>query len=57
MALKPKRSQSYFLYRNFDIQKLHLLLLSKMEVQAENGTKNYQFTHSQTFANLLVVLP
>lgn len=27
-----------------------------MEVQAENGTKNYQLTHSQTFANLPVVL-
>lgn len=57
MALTPASVSEPFLYRNFDIQKLHLLLLSKMEVQAENGTKNYQFTHSQTFANLLVVLP
>ena len=57
IALTPFRFQSYFLYRNFDIQKLHLLLLSKIEGQAENGTKNYQFTHSQTFANLLVILP
>ena len=38
-------------------KKLHLILLSKMEVQTENGDKNYQLTHSQTFTNLLVVLP
>ncbi len=57
MALTPLRFQSYFYTAILIFKKLHLLLLSKMEVQAENGTKNYQFTHSQTFANLLVVLP
>ena len=30
-----------FCTAHFDIQELHLLLLSKMEVQAENGAKNY----------------
>ena len=57
MALTPLRFQSYFYTAILIFKKLHLLLLSKMEVHAENGTKNYQFTHSQTFANLLVVLP
>ena len=57
MALTPLWFQSYFLYRNLIFKKLHLILLSKMEVQTENGDKNYQLTHSQTFTNLLVVLP
>ena len=34
---------------------LHLLLLSKMKVQAENSAKNHQLTHSQTLVNLLVI--
>ena len=57
MALTPLWFQSYFCTVILIFKKLHLILLSKMEVQTENGDKNYQLTHSQTFANLLVVLP
>lgn len=55
--IKKRHFSQVFVPHILIFKKLHLLLLSKMEVQAENGTKNYQFTHSQTFANLLVVLP
>lgn len=57
MALTPLWFQSYFCTVILIFKRLHLILLSKMEVQTENGDKNYQLTHSQTFTNLLVVLP
>ena len=44
-----------FVPRVLIFRKLHLLLLSKMEVQAENGAKNHQLAHYQIFVNVLVV--
>ena len=40
MALIPASVSEPFLYRILIYKKLHLILLSKMEVQAENGAKN-----------------
>lgn len=44
----------FFIQNILIFKKLHLFLLSKMEVQAENGAKNHELTHSQILANLQV---
>ena len=45
---------SFFIQNILIFKKLNLFLLSKMEVQAENGAKNHELTHSQILANLQV---
>ena len=44
--IKKRHFSQVFVPHILIFRKLHLLLLSKMEVQAENGAKNHQLTHS-----------